>query len=108
MIAYCGLDCSKCDAYLATIENSDIKRMETARKWSKMLRHKIKPEQVNCEGCRSGGMNFFHCTKCKIRQCCISKNIDHCAACTKYICSMLAPFLKLAPEAGLALEKLRK
>lgn len=45
MIAYCGLDCSKCDAYLATLENSDIKRMETARKWSKMLRHKIKPEQ---------------------------------------------------------------
>jgi len=37
MIAYCGLDCSKCDAYLATIENSDLRRIETAQKWTRSL-----------------------------------------------------------------------
>ena len=107
MIAYCGLDCSKCDAYLATTENSDVKRIETAQKWTRMFRHKITPEQINCEGCRSG-INFFHCSKCKIRQCCISRNVDHCAACSKYICRTLAGFIKMAPEAGLTLEKLRQ
>ena len=108
MIAYCGLDCAQCDAYLATIENSDAKRIETAQKWSRMYQHDIKPEQIHCTGCKSGGTRFFHCDHCEIRQCCVSKNVDHCAACNEYICDTLAGFIKLAPQAGLALETLRK
>jgi len=34
MIAYCGMDCSKCEGYLATQENSDTKRKEVAKKWT--------------------------------------------------------------------------
>ncbi len=34
MIAYCGLNCSHCDAYIATQENNDSKRENTAQKWS--------------------------------------------------------------------------
>ncbi len=34
MIACCGLDCSKCEAYLATQEDNDVKRAEVAKKWS--------------------------------------------------------------------------
>lgn len=34
MIAYCGMDCSKCEGYLATQENSDTKRKEVAEKWT--------------------------------------------------------------------------
>ena len=107
MIAYCGLDCSKCDAYLATEENNDAKREETAEKWSRMYRHDIKPEQINCGGCRSEGKKFFHCDDCDIRQCCTSRGVAHCAACEDYICDTLAGFIKLAPEAGAALEQLR-
>ncbi len=107
MIAYCGLDCSKCDAYLATIENSHAKRIETAQKWSKMYQHKMSPDQINCDGCKSSGTKIFHCNNCEIRQCCISKKVDNCAACEDYICDTLAGFIKLAPQAGLALEGLR-
>ena len=107
MIAYCGLDCSECDAYHATKENSDLKRKETAKKWSQMYNHDIKPEQINCDGCKSTGTRFFHCNHCEIRQCCISKGTEHCAACDDYICGTLAAFIKLAPQAGVALEKLR-
>ncbi|MCG6881918.1 MAG: DUF3795 domain-containing protein [Deltaproteobacteria bacterium] len=41
MITYCGLNCSQCDAYRATRENSDAKREVTAQKWSRMYKAEI-------------------------------------------------------------------
>lgn len=107
MIAYCGLDCSICDTFIAAIEDSKAKKEETAQKWSKMYRFEISPDKINCDGCKSDGTKFFHCENCEIRQCCTSQGIDHCAACDKYVCEKLAKFIKLAPEAGTELEKLR-
>ena len=34
MIAYCGMDCSKCEGYLATQADSKEKREEVAKKWT--------------------------------------------------------------------------
>jgi len=34
MIAYCGMNCSKCDGYLATQADSDEKRKDVAEKWT--------------------------------------------------------------------------
>ena len=107
MFAYCGLNCSHCDAYIATQENNDSKRESTAQDWSKMYNTEVKPEQINCDGCKSDGVKFFYCNMCEIRQCCVSNNVDNCAACANYICPTLADFIKLAPEAGVALEILR-
>ena len=36
MIAYCGLDCEKCDAYLATIHNDQALREKTAKLWAEL------------------------------------------------------------------------
>ncbi len=55
MIAYCGLDCSKCEAYLATQTDDDDKRIMVAKEWSAMYHADIKPEQINWDGSRSGG-----------------------------------------------------
>ena len=107
MIGYCGLNCSACDAYRATQENSETKREATAKKWSRMYNTEILPAQIHCNGCKSDGVKFLHCNDCEIRECCVSKSLAHCGDCESYICKALAGFIKLAPEAGATLEKLR-
>ena len=39
MIAYCGLDCEKCDAYLATINDDQALREKTAKLWAELKMH---------------------------------------------------------------------
>ena len=108
MIACCGLDCSKCEAYLATQEDNDVKRAEVAKKWSVLYKADIKLEHINCDGCRTGGKKFFYCSEiCELRKCCMEKELENCAACESYKCDKLKSFIELAPEACSALEKLR-
>lgn len=44
MIGYCGLDCEKCDAYLATINNDQALREKTAKLWAQLNNAPILPE----------------------------------------------------------------
>ena len=82
MIAYCGLDCSKCDCYLATINNDNALREKTAKLWSQLNGITITPEQINCEGCRCDGVKFHYCDKlCEIRKCGIEKKMETCGQC---------------------------
>lgn len=56
MIAYCGIDCEKCDAYIATINDDQALREKTAKKWAELNNAPILPEHINCEGCRTEGV----------------------------------------------------
>lgn len=108
MIAYCGMDCKKCEGYLATHYNNDNKRNEVAENWSAKHNTDIKPEQINCHGCKSDKLKFFFTeSMCEIRKCNIEMNTSNCAECDNYICDKLADFITLAPPVGEALKALR-
>lgn len=82
MIAYCGLDCEKCDAYLATIRDDQVLREKTAKLWSELNNAPILPEHINCEGCRMNGLKTMYCDSlCPIRQCALKKGVTTCGDC---------------------------
>ncbi|MBQ3620425.1 MAG: DUF3795 domain-containing protein [Methanosarcinaceae archaeon] len=82
MIAFCGLDCEKCDAYIATIHDDQPLREKTAKKWSELNNIQILPEDINCEGCRVDGIKTVFCERlCPIRQCALKKGVATCGDC---------------------------
>ena len=108
MIAYCGLDCGECEGYLATQADDDERRAEVARQWSARYNADIKPEQINCDGCRADGRKFFYCSDmCELRKCGLAKGVDNCAGCDEYPCDKLEAFFQVAPQARAALDALR-
>ena len=101
MIAYCGLDCEKCDAYLATIHDDQALREKTAKQWSEWNHVTILPEHINCEGCRVNGKKSVYCDKlCEIRQCALKKGVETCGGCPEMeTCPTLAMILSNNPDA---------
>ena len=82
MIAFCGLDCEKCDAFIATKNNDQALREKTAKLWSELNNVPILPEHINCEGCRVDGVKTFYCsTLCEIRKCALNKGMETCGDC---------------------------
>ena len=82
MIAYCGLDCEKCDAYLATINDDQALREKTAKQWAELNHAPILPEHINCLGCRTDGVKTVFCDSlCEIRQCVLKKGVTTCGDC---------------------------
>ena len=82
MIAYCGLDCEKCDAYLATIHDDQALREKTAKLWAELNNAPILPEHINCQGCRVAGVKTVFCEQlCEIRQCALKKGVTTCGGC---------------------------
>jgi hypothetical protein len=108
MISYCGIDCSKCESYLATQADSDIDRKKIALKCRLQFNVDLEPEQINCTGCKSDGVKCaFATTLCEIRKCNIRKSQPYCAVCREYKCAKLEKIIASAPAIGEALTALR-
>ena len=108
MIAFCGITCHECGAFLATRDDDDEKRAEVAQLWSKEFKADIKPEDINCESCLSDGENLFSHTKtCEIRKCGKEKGVVNCAHCSDYTCEKLEKFFEMVPDAKKRLDGIR-
>jgi len=108
MIAFCGLLCSECGAFLATRDDDNDKRAEVAKLWSKEFNKDFKPEDINCDGCLSEGGNLFnYCNVCEIRKCGREKGVMNCAYCDEYSCEKLEKFFQMVPDAKERLDEIR-
>lgn len=101
MIGYCGLDCEKCDAYIATINDDQALREKTARLWAELNNAPILPEHINCQGCRTEGIKTVFCDSlCGIRQCALRKGAATCGDCPDMeTCRTVGTIISNNPEA---------
>ncbi|QDW74631.1 DUF3795 domain-containing protein [Lachnospiraceae bacterium KGMB03038] len=100
-IAYCGLDCETCDAYIATKKDDQALREKTAKLWAELNQAPILPEHINCEGCRGNGRKTVYCESlCGIRQCALQKGVETCGDCGELEkCPTVGTLLSNNPEA---------
>ncbi len=109
MLGYCGLECTGCEAFIATSKNDDALRAKVAEQWGKQYGAPIKPEHINCTGCQSSGVKTYYCDQlCEVRKCATKRSVSTCADCADYACSLLTPILDAAPAARAARDALRK
>lgn len=74
MVAYCCLECDKCDVYIATKNNDDELRAKVAKQW------KMDAEKLYCEGCKSENALF----NCDAKKCAIARGLPTCAHCDDF------------------------
>lgn len=100
LIACCGLDCEKCEARLATLNDDNRLREKVAKEWGEMNQMEFQPEWINCMGCRTERCKTFYCSDvCKIRKCVLQKGYNTCGDCCEMqTCSILGELATNAPE----------
>lgn len=101
LIAYCGLDCEKCDAYIATLNDDDTLREKTAKLWAELNNAPILAEHINCHGCRVNGIKTVFCDSlCAIRKCAANKGVSTCGDCSEMpVCKTLSTITAINAEA---------
>ena len=98
LIGYCGIDCSECDAYLATKNNDQALQEKTAVEWSKAHDYNITPEMINCVSCKGNGIKH-RSSECEVYKCASGKGIVNCGACDEFkTCSTISDFLEECPN----------
>lgn len=109
IVAICGITCNDCPAYVATVNNDDDKRRQTAEEWSKEFNADLKPEDINCMSClASEGPVFQHCLQCEIRKCGQDRGLENCAHCDDYACEKLVKFFDMVPAARTTLDEIKQ
>ena len=91
LIAYCGINCTTCSLYIATVNKDASLKMELATKWGQMYKKTFKIEDMECLGCKSEKV-FMLCKKCDIKSCNENKGLEICSKCGNYPCSRIDKF----------------
>jgi hypothetical protein len=109
-IAFCGLDCSVCPAYVATQSGDPQQLVKVADTWSKDFKIPFTAKDVTCDGCQpqEGARLGAYCGECPMRACGMKKGYPNCAYCPDYACPDLTKFYGGPHPAKDRLDALRK
>jgi len=114
MIAYCGLTCTDCPAYVATQANDREALENVAAEWREMFNApEITAESILCDGCIVDGRKSGYCAMCDIRSCAIERGVINCAHCGDYPvnddgCKKLMKWFEEVPESKVVLDGIRE
>ena len=110
IIAYCGLVCTDCEAYIATQANDlDALEQMAARAREQFNNPELTIESAMCDGCLgSDGRKCGYCFVCQVRACGMERGVVNCAHCDDYACEKLEDFFGMAPHARASLDGVRR
>jgi hypothetical protein len=109
IVAYCGLVCTDCEAYLATQAEDQQALEKVAAQWREEYNApSITVDDVLCDGCLTGGRKCSHCAECGIRACGLEHGVANCAHCREYPCEQLEGFFEMVPPARTVLDEIKQ
>jgi hypothetical protein len=109
IVAYCGLVCTGCPAYVATQANDAQALERVAAEWREAFdAPEITADSIICDGClgSNGGRLSGYCSMCEIRACAVERDVVNCAHCADYACDKLEGFFAHAQEARTTLDEI--
>ena len=109
-LTYCGLDCTACDVYKATVNGDQEARMRAVKSWTPVAQEhwgleKFGPAIIDCDGCRTPGPKFRGHGWCPTRACAQERDLSICGLCPEWReCGRVAESLGDSCEARANLE----
>ena len=110
MIAYCGLVCTDCEAYIATQANDLVALERMAAKAREQFNQPdITVKAAMCDGCLATSDRLCgYCYECAVRACGLERGVVNCAHCADYGCATLTAFWEMAPHARVTLDEVQR
>jgi hypothetical protein len=110
MIAYCGITCHACPAYVGTQAGDKELLEKTAAEWS-FGEEKLTVGDMECYSCLQTEKPLFKwCALCKVKECCREKDLPNCAHCDEYACEDLKKLWDMfrSDDARMMLDDIRR
>ena len=104
IVAYCGLVCTDCRAFKATVKNDTETLAALALKW---YGEENNPSYTICEGCTVDGKKCHWCSECMVHACASERGVDTCAHCEDYGCEKITELFKHIADGKVRLDKIR-
>ena len=91
--SYCGVNCEKCNAYVATTTGNESLKMKVIKEWGALYKRNFEVEDILCYGCKSDTL-FMLCSLCDIKPCNEKHNVSNCQDCENCPCERIDRFFE--------------
>jgi hypothetical protein len=108
ILAFCGILCSECPAFVATQAGDEEALAKQAAEWSSE-EYPLTAGDLVCDGCIYTDKRVTKfCLDCDVRHCALEKGVENCAHCDDFPCGKLEKPWSMSVDARTTLEEIRK